>query len=143
MNPRLASVWHCGSACWRVMEKLRGLSGEDSGRPAAEEPRGAGGALRAKSVGRPDAVSAGWRLEIDNGASERANRGVAVGRGNWTFFGSDRAGRMAAVLLSFIATCKWCGVEPFAWFRDVSRHKESSKLGGTALVRKVQVGRLS
>jgi hypothetical protein len=23
------------------------------------------------------------------------------------------------VLLSFIATCKHCGVEPFAWFRDV------------------------
>ena len=58
-------------------------------------------------------------LEIDNGASERANRGVAVGRGNWTFFGSDRGGRTAAVLLSFIATCKRCGVEPFAWFRDV------------------------
>jgi transposase len=58
-------------------------------------------------------------LEIDNGASERANRGVAVGRGNWTFFGTDRGGRTAAVLLSFIATCKRCGVEPFAWFRDV------------------------
>src|SRR5262249_2367445 len=58
-------------------------------------------------------------LEIDNGASERANRGVAVGRGNWTFFGSDRGGGTAAVLLSFIATCKRCGVEPFAWFRDV------------------------
>jgi len=58
-------------------------------------------------------------LEIDNGASERANRGVAVGRGNWTFFGSDRGGRTAAVLLSFIATCKRCGAEPFAWFRDV------------------------
>jgi transposase len=53
-------------------------------------------------------------LEIDNGASERANRGVAVGRGNWTFFGSDRGGGTAAVLLSFIATCKRCGVEPFA-----------------------------
>jgi hypothetical protein len=28
-------------------------------------------------------------LEIDNGATERANRDVAIGRGNWTFFGSD------------------------------------------------------
>src|SRR5205823_6515848 len=28
-------------------------------------------------------------LEIDNGASERANRDIALGRGNWTFFGSD------------------------------------------------------
>jgi transposase len=58
-------------------------------------------------------------LEIDNGASERANRDIALGRGNWTFFGSDTGGKTAAVLRSFIASCKRCGVEPFAWFRDV------------------------
>ena len=29
-------------------------------------------------------------LEIDNGATERANRGIAIGRNNWTFFGSDQ-----------------------------------------------------
>jgi transposase len=58
-------------------------------------------------------------LEIDNGASERANRDIALGRGNWTFFGSDNGGRTAAVLRSFIASCKRSGVEPFAWFRDV------------------------
>ena len=58
-------------------------------------------------------------LEIDNGASERANRDIAVGRGNWTFFGSDNGGRTAAVLRSFIASCKRSGVEPFAWLRDV------------------------
>src|SRR3979490_3303881 len=32
-------------------------------------------------------------LEIDNGATERANRDIAIGRGNWTFFGSDRGGK--------------------------------------------------
>ena len=58
-------------------------------------------------------------LEIDNGATERTNRDVALGRGNWTFFGSDEGGKTAAVLMSFIATCKRCRVEPFAWFRDV------------------------
>jgi hypothetical protein len=58
-------------------------------------------------------------LEIDNGATERANRDIAIGRGNWTFFGSDAGGRTAAVLMSFIAMCKRNGVEPFAWFRDV------------------------
>src|SRR5215831_7219769 len=58
-------------------------------------------------------------LEIDNGATERANRDIALGRGNWTFFGSDRGGNPAAVLQSFVATCKRCGVEPFTWFRDV------------------------
>ena len=41
-------------------------------------------------------------LEIDNGATERANRGIAFGRNNWVFFGSDNGGKTAAVLLSFI-----------------------------------------
>jgi transposase len=31
-------------------------------------------------------------LEIDNNATERSIRGVAVGRHNWTFFGSDQGG---------------------------------------------------
>jgi hypothetical protein len=35
-------------------------------------------------------------LEIDNGATERANRDIALGRGNWTFFGSDGGGKTAA-----------------------------------------------
>ena len=58
-------------------------------------------------------------LEIDNGATERASRDIAIGRTNWTFFGSDEGGKTAAVLMSFIATCKRCRVEPFAWYRDV------------------------
>ena len=58
-------------------------------------------------------------LEIDNGATERANRDIAIGRGNWTFFGSDNGGKTAAVLLSFVAMCKRNAVEPFAWFRHV------------------------
>jgi hypothetical protein len=53
-------------------------------------------------------------LEIDNGATERANRDVALGRINWTFFGSDQGGKTAAVLMSFIAMCKRNRVEPFA-----------------------------
>jgi transposase len=58
-------------------------------------------------------------LEIDNGAAEWANRDVAIGRGNWTSFGSDQGGETAAVLMSFIAMCKRNRVEAFAWFRDV------------------------
>jgi hypothetical protein len=50
-------------------------------------------------------------LEIDNGAPGRANRDIAIARANWTFFGSDPGGRTAAVLRSFIATCKRCGIE--------------------------------
>jgi transposase len=58
-------------------------------------------------------------LEIDNNATERAIRGVAIGRNNWVFFGSDQGGKTGAVLRSFVATCQRVGVDPFAWFKDV------------------------
>ncbi len=58
-------------------------------------------------------------MEIDNGATERANRDIARGRGNRPLFGSDTGGKTAAVQRSFVASCKRCGVEPFTWFRDV------------------------
>jgi transposase len=58
-------------------------------------------------------------LQIDNNATERAIRGVAVGRNNWIFFGSDEGGRTAAVLRSFVATCQRVGVDPFVWLRDI------------------------
>ena len=58
-------------------------------------------------------------LPIDNGAAERNNRSFAIGRNNWTFFGSDQGGRTAAVLASFVASCQRAGVNPFEWFRDV------------------------
>ena len=58
-------------------------------------------------------------LEIDNNGAERAIRGVAVGRNNWLFFGSDQGGKTAAVLRSFVASCQRAGIDPFAWFKDV------------------------
>ena len=58
-------------------------------------------------------------LSIDNNATERSLRGFAVGRNNWTFFGSDRGGRTAAVLRSFVSSCELVKVDPFVWFREV------------------------
>ena len=58
-------------------------------------------------------------LKIDNNGAERSLRGVAVGRKNWLFFGSDNGGRTAAVLTSFITTCKRLNVDPFAYLRDI------------------------
>jgi len=57
-------------------------------------------------------------LQIDNNATERAIRSVAVGRNNWVFFGSDEGGKTAAVLRSFVASCQRVGVDPFAWLKD-------------------------
>ena len=58
-------------------------------------------------------------LSIDNNHTERSLGGIAVGRGNWTFLGSDRAGKTMAVLRSFAATCELVKIDPLAWFRDV------------------------
>ena len=58
-------------------------------------------------------------LEIDNNGAERSLRGIAVGRRNWMFYGSDHGGRTAAVLTSLIATCKRLGGDPFAYLRDL------------------------
>ncbi|MGH8857465.1 MAG: IS66 family transposase, partial [Polaromonas sp.] len=58
-------------------------------------------------------------LAIDNNHTERSLRGFAVGRNNWTFFGSDRGGRTAAILRSFVSSCELVKVDPFVWFRDV------------------------
>ncbi|WP_122985755.1 IS66 family transposase, partial [Escherichia coli] len=55
--------------------------------------------------------SNGW-VEIDNNIAENALRGVAVGRKNWMFAGSDSGGEHAAVLYSLIGTCRLNNVEP-------------------------------
>jgi len=58
-------------------------------------------------------------LCIDNNASERALRTVAIGRKNWMFAGSDQGGHRAAVFYSLIASAKANGVEPFAYLRSL------------------------
>ena len=63
----------------------------------------------------------GW-VEIDNNIAENALRGVAVGRKNWLFAGSDSGGEHAAVLYSLIGTCRLNNVEPEKWLRYVIEH---------------------
>jgi transposase len=58
-------------------------------------------------------------LSIDNNHTERSLRGIAVGRRNWTFVGSDRGGKTMAVLRSFVTSCELAKVDPFVWFQDV------------------------
>ena len=75
-----------------------------------------GYALNQKALERY--LEAGF-LEIDNGASERGLRPVAVGRYNWLFVGSEAGGKTAAILMSLCATCKRVGIDPLAYLRDV------------------------
>ena len=59
------------------------------------------------------------RICLTNNAAERALRGVAVGRRNWTFAGSDRGGERAAAVYTLIESAKLNGVDPQAWLADV------------------------
>lgn len=59
------------------------------------------------------------RIEIDNSAAERALRGVALGRNNYLFMGSDDGGERAASLYSLLETAKLNGLDPEAYLRDV------------------------
>src|SRR5262249_40891182 len=59
------------------------------------------------------------RLEIDNNSAERTLRPCAIGRKNWMFFGSDRGGETAAILMSVLAGARRHGIEPFAYVRQL------------------------
>ena len=59
------------------------------------------------------------RIEIDNNAAERSIRGIALGRKNWLFAGSDAGGERAAVVCSLIETAKLNSLDPQAYLRDV------------------------
>jgi len=58
-------------------------------------------------------------LEIDNNNAERGMRGVALGRKNWLFAGSERGGKSAATMFTLIESAKLNGVDPQAWLSDV------------------------
>ena len=55
------------------------------------------------------------RIPLDNNASERANRGPAVGRKNYYGSGSLWSGRLAAMLFSLFATLTRNNVNPRQW----------------------------
>lgn len=58
-------------------------------------------------------------LELDNGAVERAVRGIAIGRRNWLFAGSDAGAERAAVIYTIIESAVLHGHEPWAYLSDV------------------------
>jgi transposase len=66
-------------------------------------------------------TESGW-LDIDNNEGENAVRGIAIGRKNWLFCGSDRGGRAAAIHFSLLTSCKRHGLDPWVYYRDILIH---------------------
>jgi len=46
-------------------------------------------------------------------------RPLAIGQKNWLFFGSNEGGQSAAVILSFIQTCRGLGINPRDYLEDI------------------------
>ena len=57
-------------------------------------------------------------LEADNNLAENAMRGIALGRKNFLFAGSDAGGDRAASLYTIVQTAKLNGMNPEAYLRD-------------------------
>ena len=59
------------------------------------------------------------QLPIDNNHIENQIRPIAIGRSNWLFTGSPRAGRRTAAVMSLIQSAKLNGHDPFAYMKDI------------------------
>jgi transposase len=57
-------------------------------------------------------------LPIDNNVVENCIRPIAIGKRNWLFAGSERAGQRAAAIQTLFGTAKLNGIEPAAWLKD-------------------------
>jgi len=57
--------------------------------------------------------------EIDNNWIENSVRPVTLGRKNYMFAGSHEGAKRAAMMYSFMGTCKLQNVDPYAWLKDV------------------------
>ena len=54
-----------------------------------------------------------------NNAVENRIRPIAIGRSNWLFAGSLRAGKRAAAVMSLIQSARMNGHDPYAYLKDV------------------------
>jgi hypothetical protein len=66
-----------------------------------------------------DALHRRRRLPIDNNWVENQIRPIALGRSNWLFAGSLRAGKRAAAVMSLVHSAKLNGHDPYAYLKDV------------------------
>lgn len=58
-------------------------------------------------------------VPADNNWVENRIRPMAIGRSNWLFAGSLRAGRRAAAIMSLIQSARLNGHDAFAYMKDV------------------------
>ena len=64
-------------------------------------------------------------IKIDNNSGERAIRKVVIGKKNWMFVGSPKAGESMAILYSFVQSCRAINIDPHKNLMDVFKRLNS------------------
>jgi len=59
------------------------------------------------------------KYQIDNNLIENTIRPIAIGRKNYLFAGSHDAAQRAAMIYSFVGTCRQLQIDPASWLEDV------------------------
>jgi len=70
----------------------------------------------------------GGRLPVDNNHLEGQIRPIAVGKHNWLFAGSLRAGQRAAAVMTLVHSARLNGHDPLAYLRDVLQRLPTHKM---------------
>ena len=68
------------------------------------------------------------RLPVDNNHLEAQIRPIAVGKHNWLFAGSLRAGQRAAAVMTLVNSARLNGHDPYAYMRDVLQRLPTQKM---------------
>jgi transposase len=94
-----------------------------------------GGSATAKaldySLRRWDALTrflADGRFPVDNNHLEGQIRPIAVGKHNWLFAGSLRAGKRAAAVMTLVNSARLSGHDPFAYMKDILERLPTQKM---------------
>ena len=67
-------------------------------------------------------------LPVDNNHLERQIRPIAVGKHNWLFAGSLRAGKRAAAVMTLLNSARLNGHDPYAYMKDVLQRLPTHKM---------------
>jgi transposase len=73
-------------------------------------------------------IFADGKLLIDNNHIENKIRPLALGRKNYLFAGSHPAAQRAAMIYSFVTSCKEHGINPYEWLHDTLCRISNTKL---------------
>ena len=88
------------------MKQLHAWLAEHNGRYPPKGPMGRGISYALENWEHLQVFLSDVNVPVDNNASERALRIVALGRTNFLFVGNEDAGQNLAMLYSLMATCE-------------------------------------